>query len=296
MTITTCPSCGATEFLTLDSYKRHWHICLKCGTAVSEQKSSYSLGFLPYADLKKSGTLSDEKMYDYFIDETHINWAVGEGQEFIRDYLKPSGLDVAGKSLIDISGGNGHFIKQVEKLGANITLTEFNKKTVAYARKVHGFENVFEYDLNRHDLASLTQCKYDIVFARACIMFARDLNKFVQDMKNTLHAGGHILINHSVVPTLGVMLRTQLDEFSYFILRQPETIIDAFTKAGFTLTYRADETDNSLYVYDHDLLWHWRFVYRMYENRAVKKMGRNRPFALPARDRRRSTLVFRLAA
>lgn len=296
MPITSCPSCGANDFLTLDTYKRYWHTCLKCGTSVSEQKSSYAFGFLPYADLKKSTTLNEEKMYDYFINQTHIDWAVGEGQEFIRDYLKPSGLEVAGKTLIDISGGNGHFIKQLEKLGARITLTEFNKKTVAYAAKEHAFDAVFEYDLNAHDLPSLAKRKYDIVFARACIMFARDLGKFVTEVKNTLNAGGHILINHSVVPTLGVMLRTQLDEFSYFLLRQPETIIDAFTRAGFILTHRADETDPSLYVYDNDLLPHWRFVHRLYEKRAVKKMGRHRPFALPARDRRRSTLVFRLAA
>lgn len=295
MTIAPCPSCGANEYLTLDTYKRYWHTCTKCGTSVSEQKSCYPLSFLPKADLKKSTTLDEEKMYDYFINQTHIDWAVNEGQEFIRDYLKPSGLDVSGKTLLDISGGNGHFIKQVENLGAKITLTEFNKKTVDYAGKTHGFP-VFEYDLNEHDLPSLAKQKYDVVFARACIMFAKDLTKFVTDMKNTLAPGGHVLINHSVVPTLGVMLRTQLDEFSYFILRQPETIIEAFTKAGFTLTYRADETDPGMYVYDNDLRMHWRFVHRMYEKRAVKKMGRNRPFALPARDRRRSTLVFRLAA
>ena len=48
------------------------------------------------------------------------------------------------------------------------------------------------------------------------------------------------------------MLRTQLDEHSYFVLRQPESVINAFEKQGFELIHRADKTDPSLYVYDND--------------------------------------------
>ena len=54
-----------------------------------------------------------------------------------------------------MSGGNGHFIKQVENLGATITLTEINKKTIEYARQQHGFET-FEFDINEHDLYQVT--------------------------------------------------------------------------------------------------------------------------------------------
>jgi SAM-dependent methyltransferase len=287
-----CITCGGNDLLKLVTYKRYWYCCRCCGTAVSEEKEIYPLSILPYADLKKSPVLDEEKMYDYFVERVHIDWSEREGQEFIRDYLQPSGLKVADKELLDISGGNGHFIRQIEKLGARITLTEINKKTIEYARATHHFD-VFEYNLNEHDLPSLTQKKFDIVFARACIMFARDLEKFVDEMCAVLRPGGQVMINHSVVPTLGVLLRTQLDEFSYFLLRQPEVIIDAFIQKGFSLQHRADETDPGLYIYDHDLLPHWRWIYRLYEWRAIKGMASDRCFAWPARDRRRSTLVFR---
>ena len=123
--------------------------------ARAKQKQRYGFSFLPFADFKKNVKLDQEKMYDYFIEPDHIAWSEREGKEFITDYLLPSGLDVTNKSLIDISGGNGHFIKQVENLGATITLTEINKKTIEYARQQHGFET-FEFDINEHDLYQVT--------------------------------------------------------------------------------------------------------------------------------------------
>lgn len=295
MTIEACNTCHGRDVFVINTYKRFWHCCRTCGTAESEQKSSYPLSFLPYADLKKGATLDEEKMYDYFVEQIHIDWSEREGQEFIDDYLKPSGVDVVGKELLDISGGNGHFIRQIEKLGAKITLTEINRKTIEYAKQKHGFD-VLEYNLNQHDLPTVTQRQFDVVFARACIMFAKDLGKFADEIKRSLVPGGMVLINHSVIPTLGVMLRTQLDEFSYFVLRQPESIIQEFRKHGFELYHRADETDPGLYVYDNDLLPRWRLVHRHYERRNVAKLSNDRAFAWPARDRRRSTLVFRLPA
>lgn len=289
-----CIHCGETRLLVLDTYKRWWHCCRACGTSVSEEKDTYPLAHLPHADLKKSASLDEEKIYDYFVEQVHIDWSEREGLEFIRDYLVPARLDVAGKDLLDISGGNGHFIRQIEKLGARVTLTEINRKTIEYARERHGFK-VFEYNLNKDRLPDLTRDRFDVVFARACIMFAQDLGKFVEELRTVLRPGGHVLINHSVITTLGVLLRTQLDEFSYLVLRQPEAIIEAFTRRGFSLHHRADETDPGLYVYDHDLLPHWRTVYRMYERRGILQLqGEDRRFAWPARDRRRSTLAFRL--
>lgn len=295
MTNNICKTCNGRDVFTLDTYKRLWHCCRSCGTAESEQKVSYPLSLLPYADFKKGIVADEEKMYDYFVEKIHIDWSEREGQEFIGDYLEPSGLDVSGKDLLDISGGNGHFIKQIEKLGARITLTEINRRTIEYAKQKHGYD-VLEYNLNEHDLPTITQRRFDIVFARACIMFAKDLGKFADEIRRSLTPGGMVMINHSVIPTLGVMLRTQLDEFSYFVLRQPESIIAEFEKHGFELHHRADETDPGLYVYDNDLLLRWRLLHRFYERRNVARLMRDRAFAWPARDRRRTTLVFRLTA
>ena len=289
-----CSSCGSRDMLVLDTYKRLWHCCRNCGDAMSEQKSRYPFAMLPYGDLRKSASLDEEKMYDYFVDDAHIEWSEREGREFISGYLNPAGVAVKGKELLDISGGNGHFIKEVEKLGARVTLTEINKKTIMYAREQHGFD-VLEYNLNQHDLPTTTNRRFDIVLARACVMFATDLRKFAGEIRRSLVPGGLVMINHSVVPTIGVMLRTQLDEFSYHMLRQPESIIREFGKHGLELRHRADETDPSLYAYDHDLLRHWRWLHWFYEGRCVRSLATDRRFAWPARDRRRSTLVFTLA-
>lgn len=287
----TCPSCNSDDLCSVATYKRKWWLCKNCGTGFSEENSRYNLSFLPIKDYQKAKALSDENIYDYFIDSVHIDWAKREGKEFITDYLEPTQLNVSEKRLLDISGGNGHFIKQIEALGAKVSLTEFNQKTVDYAQKVHGFD-VFEYDLNKDDLSKKVKGEFDIIFARACIMFAKELPNFVDTLRRVLSKGGSVLINHSVEPTLGVMLRTQLDGFSYFVLRQPKTIIDTFEANGFKLKYRADETDPSLYVYENDLLLRWRFLHRVYEKKALPILNDNRLFSWAARDRRRSTLLF----
>ena len=95
--------------------------------------------------------------------------------------------------------------------------------------------------------------------------------------------GGYLMINHSVKPTIGVILRTQLDEFSYYNLRQSEYVISIFEKSGFELEWSDESPDTSEYVYDHDLLKHWRYTYLFYENKAINTLANNRLFAWVAR-------------
>lgn len=288
-----CGHCGDRSFLSLVTYKRYWHVCRHCGTAYAEQRSRYPLALLPFDGYRHQRDLDEQKMYDYFVEQSHIDWCVDEGQQFLRDYLMPSGLDVNGKSVLDISGGNGHAVMQLAKAGAKVDLTEINRKTIDYARKVHGLD-VFEYNLNVHDLHDVTGKQYDIILARACIMFARDLRNFVDQVMRCLTPGGSVVIHWSVKPTIGVMTRVQLDEFSYYVLRQPETIVDTFKAEGFALGHRIDETDQTMYVYDNDVLPQWMLTHYWYEIRAARALARERVFELPARDRRRSTMVFTL--
>lgn len=282
-----------TKPIVLPTYKRFWDVCPKTGTALSRQRSSYPLSFLPWGAFKRTPDVDEEKMYDYFVDDVHIAWAIQEGQDFIRDYLVPAKLNVAGKTVLDISGGNGFVLKQIEKLGATVSLTEINRKTIEFARATHGID-VFEYNLNTNDLAQVTGKYYDVILVRACLMFAHDLEKLVDQLRRSLNSGGAVMINHSVKPTVGVMTRVQLDEFSYYVLRQPETVIDAFEANGFKTEHRADEVDDSLYVYDHDLTRSWMFLHYLYELKCIRRLKGIDKFELRARDRRRSTMVFRL--
>jgi hypothetical protein len=94
------------------------------------------------------------------------------------------------------------------------------------------------------------------------------------------------------------MLRVQLDEFSYLVLRHPENVIGIFEKEGFSLQYRSDEVDPSLYIYDHDMNRYWTLARRIYEWKNLSNlMNAERKgktgFAFRARDRRYSMMVFR---
>ena len=287
-----CLYCGSCDVLLIDTYKRWWRCCVSCGTAVPQEKERYLLSFLPYSDLKKGSVSDPASMYDYMIEDIHIKWSEREGREYVQDYLNPAGVNVAKKNILDISGGNGYFIKQIKSLGATVTLTEFNRKVVEWARANHEFK-VFEYDINRDELLARVKEQYDIVFARACIMFAENLDNFVREVNSVLKPGGIVMVNRSMIPTLGILLRTQLDEFSYLILRQVNTIIEEFANQGFELIHRKDEIDSTLYVYDHDLLAHWRLVYRWYERKNLPRLLEDRESILRARDRRFTTLTFR---
>ena len=127
-------------------------------------------------------------------------------------------------------------------------------------------------------------------------MFALDLPGFTRRIESCLNPGGLVIINHSVKPTLGVMVRVQLDELSYLVLRRPEVIIEEFAQHGYTVEARMDETDQSLYVYDDDFLPHRMAAHYLYEIRGAWRLMKERLFELPARDRRRSTLFLRSPA
>ena len=139
-TNTSCPACSARDFVKLTTYKRFWYMCRACGTGWPEQREKYPLSFLKHADLKKNVETA-EGMYDYFTTQVHLDHATKEAEEFHARYLEGLGLDFDGKSVLDVSGGNGYFVKWFQdNLGAKASLTEYNEKTVAYAKENLPFE------------------------------------------------------------------------------------------------------------------------------------------------------------
>lgn len=292
---TPCITCAAEEYIRIPTYKRDWYLCRECGTAVPRNRTRYPLSFLPYKDLKKNAVSDPRQMYDYFVEPVHIEHSRNDGRDFIARYIQPNGLNLSGKTVLDLSGGNGHFLCEIQRLGATVSLTEFNRKTVEYVDATHDFAAVFEYDMNNDNLAALTQSRYDLILARANLMFCDDLQAFIRQAKTCLAPGGIVIVNYAVEPTLGVLVRVQLDEFSYHALRQNDVVQAMFERAGFETALRQNETDPTLYVYDHDLLPHWMALHYFYEIRGARILKNERLFALPARDRRRSTFIFRLA-
>jgi len=287
-----CQECGSSQLVKIDTYKRHYYFCDSCGSGAPVQKDHYPLQFLPVKDWTKTDT-DEESMYDYFVDPSHIEYSLETARDITEKYIKKWNIPVEGKTILDVSAGNGHFINEFKKMGATVSMTEINDPSIDYARKTHGIE-VYKYNYNTDALQDVIQQKYDIVMERASIMFCKDFAKHAKDLTSIVKPGGLVFINHSVVPTLGVVLRTQVDEFSYFSLRSPEQVIRHMNAAGFELVERLDETDPSLYVYDHDLKLRWWLLHIFYEWKGILTLRtRHRKFGFPARDRRRSTMLFR---
>ena len=75
--------------------------------------------------------------------------------------------------------------KQVENLGATITLTEINKKPLNM--RDNNMVETFEFDADEHDLYPLIQVEFDVVFAKTCLMFAKDIDAFVSNKRINPH-------------------------------------------------------------------------------------------------------------
>lgn len=288
----TCHACRMDNCTEVPTYKRNWFFCRSCGSAFHQERNKYPLGFLPINDLKQQEAISEENIYDYFITEPNIKASLEEQVYFHEKYIVPMKIDFSNKVLLDISGGNGHFARKYYELGAKVHFTEINRKALDYVSREHPFEGVYEYDMNRNKLESLTNQNFDVVFARACIMFCHDLDDFAGQIMKVVKEGGLVIIDCSVEPTMGTVLRVQLDEYTYHMLRQPDMIISTFKEHGFHLLCLSRESDPTLYVYDHDLLLHWKLLHYFYELKSIKALSGSRIFSFPARDRRRSTLIF----
>lgn len=286
-----CEECGRGRCIAIYSYKRIWFLCDQCGSATSHDRSVYPLGLIPLKDFSRKQEINEFSIYDYFVSETHVLWSKKEAADFVANVLAPCHVSVAGLRLLDISGGNGEVAAHLGDLGAEVHLTEVNQPALDYARRTLGLRCSY-FDLNKDQLYSNERSGFDLVLARACVMFARDLGRFAQQLASVIKPGGRVLLNHCVEPTLGVILRTQADQHSYFSLRQPERIVEVFEDSGFRVEWSSRETDSSLYVYDNDLTWSRRMLHGNYERKGIRSLKGFRHFAFPARDRRRSNLLF----
>jgi SAM-dependent methyltransferase len=231
------------------------------------------------------------EIYNYFTEQGHIDWSNQEALEFIQRwenvYRIPSS-EV--KSILDISGGNGIVTKKIsEHVSAKITLTEVNEQALQYATNQLGLKS-HSLDLNSKEFIT---GKYDLVLMRACIMFVDDLEDLCSKLRGVINPGGHIIIEHSVHPTLGVLLRTQLDNYSYHILRSPDNIKDTFERNGFKFELMETEIDPSAYVFDSDYTIKSHFFYVLFENWNLKRLVKRDP-SLRRRDRVRTSFMFTL--
>jgi 2-polyprenyl-3-methyl-5-hydroxy-6-metoxy-1,4-benzoquinol methylase len=288
-----CPTCHGRDRVRIATYKRWWDLCRTCGTGTPEQRERYPLERLPVDVFKRDAELDDASIYDYFVTPSNVAAAKEEAAEFVDGVLGAHDIDVSGKAVLDVSGGNGHVAAAMAGLGADMTLTEINRPALEYAQRELGLHAV-EYRFEDGPIAPRVDGRtYDIVLLRACVMFTEDLPALLRHCREVMNDGGLLMIDRSVKPTLGTLLRVQLDEFSYLILRQPETVVAACEEAGLSVFERVDEVDADPYVNHHDMDNGRMFLRYRYEIPAARVLRTARQFDFPARDRRRSRLLAR---
>jgi len=235
----------------VNTYKHYWYICRMCEDAFRLRKERYLINWLPRFLLRiqpklahflpDSSVIEDSsRVYDYMATEEHVRHdeKVNAFENFLTTLVDKHGVRFNGKSVLDISGGNGSFAKKLQGLAEAVTMTEFNLPSVEYARKHYEIEAV-RFDFQSNSINEILEKKFDIVLLRAAIMFCLDVPKFVKDLKRILHPNAQVYLE-VVPPTLGVFLRWQFDDHFYLRLYNTKTIVNIFEGEGFKLVSRSD--------------------------------------------------------
>lgn len=290
--------------MIIRTYFRNYYLDPSTGDAYSKERRIPPLFFLS-RKLRRRPSAEKYDIYDYFTSDSNIAHSKKEADEVISE-LRRLGLFKEEMNVLDLSGGNGVVLSKIKREFAtkNAILTEVNKNAIEFAGQLgletiyleFGKNSVSDILLHKNIIESSKSSKFvgefDLILMRACIMFILDIDEFFRDLYSIVGLGGKVFIQHSVEFTLGMSLRTQLDDSSYLILRQPRTIIKSAESAGFRLLHMESEVDESLYCYENDLSIMRRVLHFFFEQLNIGILNKFRLFAWAARDRRRSHFVF----
>jgi len=276
--------------LELDTFRHRWILCQETGNAYSIKKKPGLIHWLLQVNQRRKQKKSSYSIYDYFTSPDHIQWSLEEAQKVVHDIFTAHNINPSGKRILDISGGNGHVADELRKLGATMVLTEVNDVAIEYARNKLNVET-YKFDFQADTLSKVVEGKFDIVLIRAAMMFCVDVERFLTDLEKLLKPGAIVVMQYCVVPTLGVLLRTQDDEYSYLALYQADTLIEFCQKHGIRLVDRQDEIDPEPYVFDHDVS-RWLTGLRLwYEVKGLRALPFTSKYLFRARDRRRTNMI-----
>lgn len=280
-----CKICGFEKTTKLNTQKHYWYYCNNCKSAFSKKKNHWLLRQYPLEKVisvikgKRHQSLEDnQKIYDYMVTQGHIEHHEKRRlyERFVDKLVNPIGLGLTGKSVLDISGGNGSFANKLKNEGANLVLTEFNQASVDFAKKHYNLEAI-KYDFNSDNISALLGVrKFDIILLRAAIMFCVDLEKLFKELKLISKDETIIIIESSVIPNSRVVIEWQKDEYNLLRLYSSEFLRTVFKKSGLKVifdqprpndedrlisNYRTDEFRNySIHYKIHVLFWKYFYL------------------------------------
>jgi hypothetical protein len=125
---------------------------------------------------------------------------------------------------------------------------------------------------------------------RAAVMFCLDINKFLSDLKKIIHKETIIIKTDCVLPSIGVFLRWQLDDYTFNILYQSEVIVKIHKDQGFDLFGRDEQLP---YIYTLNQSMKFKLFSLIYEIPATLKTPSHSKFTFKDRFQRASNLLFK---
>jgi 2-polyprenyl-3-methyl-5-hydroxy-6-metoxy-1,4-benzoquinol methylase len=164
--------------------------------------------------------------------QSHIDGGVFE--KFMEQIVKRQNISLKGKSILDISGGNGSFAKNLESQGARVVLTEYSQASVNYAREHYGVKAEC-FDFQSDSIQEIFHEKFDLVLLRAAVMFCEDIPRFANDLKKILHPDSQVVLEGVEPPTPAAFLRWQFDDYTYLRMYQVKSVVEFFEKSGYEL-------------------------------------------------------------
>jgi SAM-dependent methyltransferase len=263
-----CPICKGTERTTINSYKHYWHSCDRCENIFRERKPRYlipaivpnSIGqHIPFHDSfypVENVIQQESQFYDYYanITEEQIRGSKWEAQALdMARQLSERGIELAGKRVLDISGGPGHVIKTLPGISRDSVVTEYSQVAVDGMLRNFGI-NAVQYDFNADNLHEKVSGTFDIVFIRYSINYCRDVPRFLASLKPLLASGAFVYVIF-LPPTLGYCLRRQHDEYDVHALYRQETMEAFFGDAGFGLVCKYTDGDPYFYLSSRSLTY-----------------------------------------
>lgn len=244
-----CPICQSFHLTRVNSYKHHCFVCNDCNNVFHVKKEGrYLLEWVlprplfkrilpPKAFLRlfrDRGDISAADFYDVYANECRNISPMRQSEvDLLRDQLRLAGIDIAGKAVLDVSGGPGFVAKQFRDTTERFVVTEFSEKATRAMRDVLGVETA-TFDYTKDDLRKIFTERFDLVLIRSSIIFCPDLDPFVASLRAILKPGGHVLVE-TIMPTLGEVFWWQQMEYKFPIIYSQETLEKYFYKHGFSL-------------------------------------------------------------
>lgn len=244
-----CRICGSKHLTKVNSYKHYCYVCNDCNNVFHIKKEGRYLleWILPRGLFKRflppkaflrlfhdKGDISAADFYDVYAAECRELSEVRKSEvDQLLDQLSLVGINLHGKSVLDISGGPGFVAKQLKDSCARFVVTEFSEKATRAMKEVLDIETV-TFDYTTDQLQNILADKFDLVMIRSSIIFCPKLDEFVASLRTILSSDGHVLVE-TITPTLGEVLWWQQMEYKFPIIYSQETIEKYFYKHGFSL-------------------------------------------------------------